>query len=65
MQEISNNKESTPEVLSNCSDDVKTSRLVLRHSPAAHVITNDDFKNIETERTKNCSSHSNSRGDSV
>ena len=42
-------------------DDMKTSRLVLRHSPAAHVITNDDFESIETER----SSHSNSRGDSV
>ena len=42
-------------------DDVKTSRLVLRHSQAAHVITNDDFENIETER----SSHGDSRGDSV
>jgi len=40
---------------------VQTSKLELRHSPAAHVITNDDFANIETEG----SSHSDSRVDSV
>jgi len=42
-------------------------RLTLKHSPDAHIITNDDFENIEPERTKNYSvgSDSNGRGGSV